>query len=114
MLKIVQSYLAGPSKLLTLKQVQKASVMRGLPLPKYCNSIPITIPLTYQEQGGKILETLFDEKVNRMIGWEWNKDRYNCNEEYKGIWIQPINNNDKETKRKTLLYFHGGGYFLVC
>lgn len=114
MLRIVQCYLAGPSKLLTLKQIQKASVIRGMPLPKYCTSTSIVIPLAYQEQGGKVLQTLFDEKVNKMIGWEWYKDRYSCNEEYKGIWIQPLNTENNNSKRKTLLYLHGGGYFLVC
>jgi acetyl esterase/lipase len=105
---------------LSQHQLQKISLRRTEPLPSTCLETHLLIPTKYREQGGQVLCKLFDLDDEAMIGWDWQADRYKpTTSSLQGGWIRPIahqqhqqQQQQQQQQQRTLLYLHGGHYFL--
>lgn len=96
---------------MSAQQLQHISLQRTTPLPKDCLETQLVIPTEYREKGGQVLCNIFDADNETMIGWDWLADRYKgTTNGLHGSWIRPI--SQRQHQQRTLLYFHGGNYFL--
>ncbi|KAI8881523.1 alpha/beta-hydrolase [Backusella circina FSU 941] len=69
---------------------------------------PFSVPNDYRAKAGDILSRIFTPLENYQIGWDWELDRNQP--EVKGEWLQEKSSQSD----KTLLYLHGGGYYVAC
>lgn len=111
LITILRAYRNGPGSLLSLQQLQQISLRRTEPLPRTCLETHLFIPTKYREQGGQVLCKMFDLDDEAMIGWDWQADRYKPASRLQGSWILPIA-QQRQQQQRTLLYLHGGHYFL--
>ncbi|CAO3588315.1 unnamed protein product [Absidia cylindrospora] len=88
----------------TVEKIQRAVNNRTQPLSKHCTEIKFTIGTEWQEKGGAILEHALANNDNVA----WQDDRTTA-DPLKASWIQPTKT---PIGPKTLLYLHGGAYFL--
>ncbi|CAO3587539.1 unnamed protein product [Absidia cylindrospora] len=117
LIAVIRSYIIGPASTLTPQQMQRGSLQRVQPVPKNCIETGLSISTRYREQGGQVLGNLFEDHDENLIGWDWRTDRNkSTTEALQGSWIQPILSKQQQDQRqphkRTLLYFHGGAYFL--
>ncbi|ORZ11426.1 Alpha/Beta hydrolase protein [Absidia repens] len=96
----------------TIEKIQRAVNQRTQPLSKHCTEAEFTIGTEWREKGGAILEHALDldDGDDLNTSWAWQDDRMTA-EPLKASWIQPSSSSSTSNK-KTLLYFHGGAYFL--
>lgn len=53
------------------------------------------------------------QKEQQAIGWHWEKDRETASP-IKGEWLQSKGDSTDPAKESTILYLHGGAYYLGC
>lgn len=56
---------------------------------------------------------LLTKKDQDRVGWDWEKDRETA-PPIKGEWLQSKGNPLDPCKESTILYLHGGAYYLGC
>lgn len=73
-----------------------------------------TVPNAYRKRAGDILrKSVFTKKDKDRISWDWEQDRESL-PPIKGEWLQAKGNPLDPRKESTILYFHGGAYYLGC
>lgn len=110
LIAIMRTYIKGPAATLTPEQMQKGSLTRHQPLPQDCIETELTIATEYREKGEKILAPHVDGLVD---DWDWRADRCAA-DPLPASWITTTATPTAATasNQRTLLYFHGGAYFL--
>lgn len=109
---IVRDFLARSSKI-TVEDIQKMSTTKKLPIPSNLKRQKFTVPNEYRKLSGDKLAKLFTKKDEERIGWNWQKDRDTASP-IKGEWLQSKGNPLDPCKESTILYLHGGAYYLGC
>jgi acetyl esterase/lipase len=71
------------------------------------------IPNEYRKSAGDKLAKQFTSKDEERIAWDWQKDRDTA-PPIKGEWLQSNGNPLDPSKESTILYLHGGAYYLGC
>lgn len=96
----------------TVEDLQALSTQKGMPIPSDTLRRKVYITQDYREKAGSILDKLFTEDNERVIGWDWRSDRerVDC---LKSEWLENIKHSQQEKPRgRTILYLHGGAYYL--
>lgn len=101
-------YIIGPGAALTTEQMQRGSLSRHQPLPQDCIETELTIATEYREKGEKILAPHVDGLVD---DWDWQADRSTA-DPLQASWITTAAAPTAASSQRTLLYFHGGAYYL--
>ena len=71
------------------------------------------MPNEYRKRAGDLIAPLLSAQDNARIGWNWEKDRETA-PPIKGEWLQTKGNPLDLCKESTVLYLHGGAYYLGC
>lgn len=101
------------SSKITVEDIQRISTTKKLPIPSGIHRRKFTVPNSYRKRAGDILKPLFTKKDEERIGWDWESDRDNA-PPIKGEWFQLKGNPLDPCKESTVLYLHGGAYYLGC
>lgn len=94
----------------TVEELQSITTVKGIPIPAGINREKAWIPQEFRQKAGKQLEKLFSLKDERAIGWDWRSDRDQA-PELRGEWLES-RQQSSEKKKRTILYLHGGAYYL--
>ncbi|GAA5802782.1 Alpha/Beta hydrolase protein [Helicostylum pulchrum] len=109
---VLRNFLSRSSKI-TVEDIQKLSTTKKLPVPSNIQSTKFTVPNQYRKRAGGILSRLFTKDDERCIGWDWEKDRDDA-PPIKGEWLQSKGDPLNPSKESTILYLHGGAYYIGC
>jgi acetyl esterase/lipase len=109
---IIRDFLARSSEI-TVEEIQKISTTKKLPVPSSIRRQKFTVPNIYRKIAGDKLAKQFTKKDEERIGWDWQKDRDTA-PPIKGEWLQSKGNPLDPCKETTILYLHGGAYYLGC
>lgn len=71
------------------------------------------MPNHYRKRAGDILSRLFTKHDELCIGWDWEKDRDDA-PPIKGEWLQSKGDPLNPSKESTILFLHGGAYYIGC
>lgn len=107
---VIRDFLDRSSKI-TVEDIQRLSTTKKLPIPSNIKRRKFTVPNEYRKRAGDNLVKLFTKKDEQSIGWDWEKDRDTC-PPMKGEWLQSKGNPLDPCKESTILYLHGGAYYL--
>ncbi|KAF9584170.1 hypothetical protein BGW38_007341 [Lunasporangiospora selenospora] len=75
-----------------------------------------SVPGQYRDKAAAHLHMLFERQGidDTKLGWDWRNDPRLTSEPLEGEWTWVRGVDEKElSKKKTVLYLHGGGYFLA-
>lgn len=95
----------------TVEQVQKASSSRKLPIPSSISSKEFLVPKNYRIAAGNSLKKVLSQSDEKAIDWNWEADRL-TSPPIKGEWLESKGNLLDPRKESTILYLHGGAYYL--
>ncbi|KAI9480961.1 MAG: Alpha/Beta hydrolase protein [Benjaminiella poitrasii] len=109
---VIRDFLNRSSKI-TVEDIQRISSSKKLPIPSSIKRRKFTVPNEYRKRAGALIAKLFTKKDEERIGWNWEKDRENA-PPIKGEWLQQKGNPLDPSKESTVLYLHGGAYYLGC
>ncbi|ORZ23752.1 Alpha/Beta hydrolase protein [Lobosporangium transversale] len=98
-----------------LKQSQIMSRLNDkyAPIHAGANSSESTIPNTYRDKAAVYVSKLLrDQDIDSdKLGWDWEHDP-RIEKPLKGEWTETKVKDEKFAEGRTVLYLHGGGYFL--
>lgn len=100
------------SSKITVEDIQRLSTNKSTPIPSSIRSRRFKVPNSYRAHAGKILSNIFSPLEKHQIGWDWQHNRDKT--ELKGEWLQEKGNPLDPRKENTLLYLHGGAYYIGC
>ncbi|CEP13059.1 hypothetical protein [Parasitella parasitica] len=109
---VIRDFLTRSSKI-TVEDVQKLSTTKKLPIPSNVKRRKFVVPNEYRKRAGDLIAPLLSKKDQRRVGWDWEKDRETA-PPIKGEWFQAKGNPLDPCKESTVLYLHGGAYYLGC
>ncbi|KAL7322060.1 hypothetical protein PS15p_212148 [Mucor circinelloides] len=109
---VIRDFLDRSSKI-TVEEVQKISTTKKLPIPSNIKRRKFVVPNEYRKRAGDLIMPLLTKKDQQRIGWDWQKDRETA-PPIKGEWLQTKGNPLDPCKESTVLYLHGGAYYLGC
>ncbi|KAI8644939.1 Alpha/Beta hydrolase protein [Parasitella parasitica] len=109
---VIRDFLARSSKI-TVEDVQKLSTTKKLPIPSNVKRRKFVVPDEYRKRAGDLIAPLLSKKDQRRVGWDWQRDRETA-PPIKGEWLQSKGNPLDPCKESTVLYLHGGAYYLGC
>ncbi|KAI8142145.1 Alpha/Beta hydrolase protein [Fennellomyces sp. T-0311] len=92
----------------TVEDIQRLSMIKAVPVPSDMKRTKLFIPNDYRVQAGNHLGCLLSPEDEHAIGWDWRRDK-NGAKEIKGEWLQP---KKLDKPKRTILYLHGGAYYL--
>ncbi|GJJ79257.1 epsilon-lactone hydrolase [Entomortierella parvispora] len=75
---------------------------------------PETVPNSYRDRAAEILDQLLARQGldATKLGWDWKNDP-RAKEPLAGEWTEAREKDEDHVKGRTILYCHGGGYFLA-
>lgn len=109
---VLRNFLNRSSKI-TVEEIQKLSTAKKLPIPFSISSKDFTVPNTYRKTAGDSLKKVLTQGDEKAIDWDWEKDR-ETSSPIKGEWLQSKGNIFDPRKESTILYLHGGAYYIGC
>ncbi|KAI7906502.1 Alpha/Beta hydrolase protein [Cokeromyces recurvatus] len=109
---VIRDFLNRSNKI-TVEDIQKISSSKKLPIPSSIKRRKFVVPNEYRKRAGDLIAKLLTKKDEERIGWNWQKDRENA-PPIKGEWLQQKGNPLDPSKESTILYLHGGAYYLGC
>jgi acetyl esterase/lipase len=107
---VIRDFLDRSSKI-TVEDIQRISTTKKLPIPSNIKRRKFTVPNEFRKKAGDKLVKLLSKKDEHRIGWDWEKDR-DTSPPIKGEWLQSKGNPLDPCKESTVLYLHGGAYYL--
>ncbi|KAI8080791.1 Alpha/Beta hydrolase protein [Gilbertella persicaria] len=109
---IIRDFLQRSSRL-TVEDLQKISTTKKLPVPQHLKRIKFTVPNSYRQRAGEMMTKQLSKMDQHYIAWNWEKDKDTA-PPLKGEWLQAKGNPLEPSKESTILYLHGGAYYLAC
>lgn len=109
---VIRNFLDRSSKI-TVEDIQKISTTKKLPVPSSLKRRKFQVPNEYRKRAGDLIAPLFTNKDIARVGWDWEKDRETA-PPIKGEWLQAKGNPLDPCKESTILFLHGGAYYLGC
>lgn len=98
-----------------LKRSQAMSRLNDEYAPVHSGAIASesVVPNSYRDKAATHVDTLLKDQGidSTMLGWDWKNDP-RAEEPLKGEWTETKVKGDKFAEGRTVLYLHGGGYFL--
>ncbi|KAG0363477.1 Alpha/Beta hydrolase protein [Gamsiella multidivaricata] len=98
-----------------LKQSQAMSRLNDKYAPIHSGAIASesTVPSTYRDKAAEYVDRLLKEQGfdSTKLGWDWTHDP-RAEKPLKGEWTETKVKDEKFAEGRTVLYLHGGGYFL--
>ncbi|KAI8606509.1 Alpha/Beta hydrolase protein [Dissophora ornata] len=98
-----------------LKQTQAMSRLNDKYAPVHSDAIATesSVPNSYRDKAAGYVDTLLKEQGidSTKLGWDWKCDP-RAEKPLKGEWTEAKVKDDKFAEGRTVLYLHGGGYFL--
>ncbi|KAF9945716.1 hypothetical protein BGZ65_010454 [Modicella reniformis] len=98
-----------------LKQTQAMSQLsdKYAPVHSGANASESIVPNNYRDKAATYVETLLQDQGidSTKLGWDWKNDP-RAEKALKGEWTETKIKDDKFAEGRTVLYLHGGGYFL--
>ncbi|KAF9359168.1 hypothetical protein BGX34_008518 [Mortierella sp. NVP85] len=99
----------------SLKQTQAMSRLNDKYAPVHPGAIASesVVPGSYRNKAATYVDTLLNDQGidSTMLGWDWKNDP-RAEKPLKGEWTETKAKDDKFAEGRTVLYLHGGGYFL--
>ncbi|KAI8995033.1 Alpha/Beta hydrolase protein [Pilobolus umbonatus] len=109
-INIIRDFLDRCRKI-TVEEIQRMSSSKKLPIPSNIHRRKFTVPYSYRERAGNHIAKLFCQSDERFIGWDWEASRKDA-PPLNGEWLQQKGNPLDPSKESTILYLHGGAYYL--
>lgn len=109
---VIRNFLSRSNKI-TVENIQKITTTKKLPVPSGILSEKFTVPNEYRKTAGDTLKKVLTESDEKCIDWDWEKDR-DTSPPIKGEWLQSKENPSDPCKESTILYLHGGAYYIGC
>ncbi|KAG0261020.1 hypothetical protein BG011_001439 [Mortierella polycephala] len=98
-----------------LKKSQAMSRLNDKYAPIHAGAIASesTVPNTYRDKAAVHIDTLLTAQGldSAKLGWDWQHDP-RAEQPLMGEWTETRDKNEKFAEGRTVLYLHGGGYFL--
>ncbi|KAI8328793.1 Alpha/Beta hydrolase protein [Chlamydoabsidia padenii] len=98
---IIRTYITGPGAALTPEKMQHGSLQHHQPLPKLCTETELVIDPTYLEKSIRLLQPL-----------NLPSQQQQQQQQQQDLQVSWITHSQETGHQRTLLYFHGGAYFL--
>jgi acetyl esterase/lipase len=99
----------------SLKQTQAMSRLSDKYAPVHSGAIASesVVPGSYRDKAATYVDTLLSDQGidSTTLGWDWKNDP-RAEKPLKGEWTETKAKGDKFAEGRTVLYLHGGGYFL--
>ncbi|KAF9199607.1 hypothetical protein BGZ49_010243 [Haplosporangium sp. Z 27] len=94
-------------------QAMSKSNDRFGPIHSGANASEDTVPSSYRDKAAVYVDGLLKEQGidSTMLGWDWAHDP-RAEKPLKGEWTETKVKDEKFAEGRTVLYLHGGGYFL--
>ncbi|KAG0262309.1 hypothetical protein DFQ27_002438 [Actinomortierella ambigua] len=113
-MSLIQGYTARINDV-SLKEAQAMSRLNDeyAPVHKCATATESLIPLSYRDQAAVHIDHILSkEGVDAArVGWDWKNDP-RAQKPYKAEWTEVRDKDSNYKEGRTVLYLHGGGYFL--
>ncbi|CAO3567432.1 unnamed protein product [Mortierella alpina] len=98
-----------------LKQSQALSRLNDkyAPIHPRATTSESTVPNTYRDKAAIYIDGLLSQQKldSEKLGWDWKHDP-RAERPLTGEWTEPRDKDENFAEGRTVLYLHGGGYFL--
>ncbi|KAG0053304.1 hypothetical protein BGZ83_001343 [Gryganskiella cystojenkinii] len=112
---LLQSFVAHLNEVPVLQSQAMSRISdENAPVDSAALATPDIVPNSYRDQAAALLDQLLYQQGldATKLGWDWKNDP-RAKEQLEAEWTEAKEKDEKYVKGRTILYLHGGGYFLA-